>query len=295
MSVNAPTFYAQQFATNIALLLQQKGSRLRMAVTEKSYVGEQASPVDQVGAVEMQEVVGRFAQMGRIDATLDRRWVLPSSFDLPQLIDSFDLLKMIVDPKSSYVENAVNAAGRQFDRLIIAAATGTCQTGKTGSTGTVLPAGQKVSISFGAGGNTNLTVAKLKETVRLMLANEVDLATDPLFMPLTASQHDSLLNEIQVVNKDYNRDAVLVEGKITRFMGINFLHTELLTTSAASTRVVPCWAKSGMHLGIWGDIQTDVAQRKDIQSLPWQVYVKMTAGATRIEEKKVVQVTCYEA
>ena len=98
MSVNTPTHYVQQYSTNVNLLLQQKGSKLRGAVTMGSYVGKQASPVDQIGSITAQRVTSRFAPMGRVDAPTDRRWVFPIDFDLPQLIDHFDKLRLITDP-----------------------------------------------------------------------------------------------------------------------------------------------------------------------------------------------------
>src|SRR5688572_14457205 len=118
MGANIPGHYVKQYATNIMLLLQQQGSRLRGKVTEGSYQGEQASPVDQMGPVEMQEVTTRFAPMGRIDPDVDRRWIFPLSYDLPQLIDRFDVLKTLQNPKSKYAQNAANAAGRRMDRTI---------------------------------------------------------------------------------------------------------------------------------------------------------------------------------
>jgi hypothetical protein len=293
MSVNLASLYAQQYATNIMLLLQQKGSRLRGKVAEKTgYTGEQASPVDQVASVEMQPVTTRFGAMGRVDANVDRRWVAPSSFDLPQLIDTFDKLKMLTDPKSSYVENAVYAAGRQMDRLIITAFFGTSLTGKTGTTSTTFPSTQQVAVNFGASANTGLTVAKLREAKRILMANEVDLENDPIYCAVTATQHDNLLAEAQVISQDYNDGLVLKEGKIQRFLGFDFVHTELLALDTNSYRRVPCWSKSGMHLGIWGDVTTDVDRRKDLQGLPWQIYVYLTAGSCRTEEKKVVEVKC---
>src|SRR3990172_3027788 len=119
MSLNIPDHYTISFSTNVMLLLQEKGSKLRGTVTEGSYTGKQASPVDQIGAVEMQDVTNRFAPMGRVDAAVDRRWVTPSDFDLPQMIDSFDKLRLLTDPESSYTQNAVLAPGRKIDRLII--------------------------------------------------------------------------------------------------------------------------------------------------------------------------------
>lgn len=291
MSANIPTHFVQQYASNIALLLQQRGSKLRQYVQTGSHVGKQASVVDQIGAVEMTSIVSgtRFQAMGRTDATMDRRWVFPSDFDLPQLIDSFDKLRLLQDPASAYVQNAVFAAGRKMDDLIIDAAFGTAKTGEAGATNTAFPAGQIVSAVTGG-----LTVSKLREAKKILMANEVDLESDPITAIVTAKQHDDLLAEAQVISTDFNDKPVLVEGKITRFLGINIVHSERLDVDGDLKRMIPVFAKSGMYLGLWNDITTDVSQRKDLQGLPWQAYVYMTAGATRLEEKKVVQIKCVE-
>lgn len=294
MSLNLPNHYAQQYATNIELLLQQKGSKLRGLVDSGSYIGEQASPVDQIDKVEMQEVTGRFEAMGRVDADTDRRWVLPLDFDLPQMIDAFDKLRLLTDPQSIYVQNAVHAAGRKMDDVIIDAFFGTAKTGKTGSTSTTFPAGQQVAVNHGASGNTGLTVAKLREARRLLRAAEVDLDMEPITCVVTAKQEDNLLAEAQVISLDFNDKPVLVDGKLKSFLGINFVHCERLDTDGSSYRRVPVFAKSGMHLGLWNDITTDISQRKDIKGLPWQSYVYMTIGATRLEEEKVVEIKCAE-
>lgn len=297
MSINLPTHYVQQYSTNIALLLQQKGSKLRNAVSVGSYTGKAASPVDQIGKIEMQSVTSRFAAMGRVDAPTDRRWVYPSDFDLPQLIDSFDKLRLITDPSSSYVQNAVMAAGRQFDRLICTAFTGTAKTGETGSTSTSFTAGNEVDVAVG-GANSKLNVAKLREAKRLMMANHVDFDMEEAFVGITAADHDALLGEIQVVSRDFNGgQAVLRDGKIMEFMGFKFIHCELIETVLAGTNEVtlPVWVKSGMHLGMWNDIDNSVSIRHDLQGEPWQLYTKMTAGATRLEENKVYAIESYRA
>jgi len=296
VSINIPTFYSQQYATNIELLLQQMGSRFRGAVMSKSYVGKAAQVVDQIGQVAAQKVIGRFSPMGRIDAPTDARWVYPVDYDLPQLVDSFDLLKMIVDPKSSLVQNAVYAMGRAQDDEIIAAFHGTAKTGSDGSTSTTLPSTQVVGVAQGAASAVGLTVAKLREAKRILMANEVDFERDPIYIGVKATQHDNLLAETQVINLDYNEKPVLVEGKITRFLGMEFIHSERLlsgTDDAAGTSVaVPVWAKSGMHLGLWEDIKTSTSIRNDIQGEPFQAYCKESIGATRTQEKKVVKIWC---
>ena len=297
MSANLPTHFVQQYSTNIQLLLQTKGGKFGQRVMRGTHVGKAATPVDQFGAVEMQPVTSRFAPMGRVDAATDRRWVYPLDFDLPQLIDSFDKLKMITDPSSMYVQNAVNAALRQQDRLILAAFTGTAKTGETGATSTIFTAANEVDVAVG-GANSKLNVAKIKAVKELMEGNDVDFETEEVFIGITAADHASLLNEIQVISSDFNSGApILQQGRVVEFLGFKLVQSQLVETVLAGTNEVtlPVWCKSGMHWGIWDEMKTDVSQRKDLQGLPWQVYLTMSAGATRLEEKKVYAIESYRA
>jgi hypothetical protein len=297
VSINLNQLYGQQFANNIALLLQQRGSKLSDKVTVGYYQGKQASPVDQLGAVAAQRVTDRFAPMLRTDAPVDRRWVFPNDYDLDQLIDRFDKLRMLTDPTSAYVQNGVSGMNRAKDDEIIAAFFGTAKTGEAGATSTTFPSSQVVGVNTGGTGST-LSVAKLREARRILLANEVDLDMDPIYAAISSRDSDALLNEVQVTSSDFNGDKpVLTEGKVTRFLGINFVYVERPAMTATATddqsgtsRQVPVWAKSGMHLGIWNDTTTDVSQRNDLRGLPYQAYVYGTFGATRLEEKKIVKI-----
>lgn len=298
MSINLPSHYVIQYSSNINLLLQEKGSKLRPYVTEGSYVGKQASPVDQFGAIEMQSVTSRFAAMGRVDAAVDRRWVFPSDYDLPQLIDTFDKLRLLTDPESTYVQNAVFAAGRQIDRLILLATTGTAKTGEAGATSTSFTAGNEVDVATG-GANSRLNVAKLLALQELMLANSVDFMNEEIVIPLTAKDNSALLNEIQIISSDFNGGdkPVLKDGRVVRFLGMSFVYCQLTETVMAGTNevTIPAWVRSGMHLGVWNDLTTSISRRNDLQGEPWQAYVYMTAGATRLEENKVYSIESYRA
>ena len=298
MSLNLPSHYVVSYSSNIQLLLQEKGSKLRSCVTEGHYVGKQASPVDQVGAVEMTPVTQRFAPKGRTDAAVDRRWVFPSDFDLPQQIDSFDKLRLLTDPESVYVTNAVYAAGRKMDALIITAFLATAKTGVDGTTSTSFTAGNEVDVAVG-GSNSVLNVAKLLQVKRIMRANHVDFEMDPVYCALTARDEEGLLNEIQIISSDFNgQDApVMRDGKISRFLGIDFVYCEQTEVTGAGTNEcnIPVWAKSGMHLGIWNDVETSITRRYDLQGNPWEAYLYLTIGATRIEENKVYNIESYRA
>ncbi len=299
--VNVPSHYFTEFARNIDFLVQQKDSRLSGLVQTGNHSGEKASPVDQIGKIEMQDVTDRFAPIGRVDSPLSRRWVFPISSDLPQLLDTFDALKLLLDPKSQYVQNAVMAANRRKDRHIISnffadAATGV-NAGTTETFGTTVTtsAGQNVSVSIG-GTTSGMNVAKLKEGKRRLMEADVDLDTEEVYCAITANEHDDLLNEIQVISTDFNDKPVLVDGKVTRFLGVRFIHTQLLTTgtddAAGTSTQVPMWVKRGMYFGNWQTQTTDISQRKDLKGLPWQAYVMMTGGATRLEKERVIRIWC---
>lgn len=293
MSVNIPIHYARQYADTLMLLLQQRGSKLRPCVTEKSdYKGEQASPVDQMGSVEMQEVNTRFESMGRVDADFDRRWVFPKSYDLPQLIDSFDLIKTITDPKGQYMQNAIFAAGRRIDRSIISGMANANKTGKDGSTTTSFLAANVVGVQEGASVDTGLTVPKLIKAKEILMGNNID-ENEQYFIGITAKENSSLLRESQVISLDYNERPVLVDGKVKSFMGFTFIHSELFgETLSSGYHQCLAWAKSGVHLALWQDVRTDIAQRKDLKGLPWQLYLWLTLDACRLEEKRVVNIKC---
>lgn len=300
MTIYAPTFYAQEFANQCVLLSQQKTSRLQMAVmTGTGHRGEQASPVDQVGLIEAQEKTERFAPMPRTDAPTDRRWVLPRTWDINQNYDKHDLIRQIQDPRSALAQAALAAMGRRKDLTILDGLLNTNQTGKSGTTATTFLAGNVVSVS--TGGTASLfNVAKLRKAKQLLMANDVDVTEEELFVAVDSRAHDAMLAEVQATSKDYNeaRDGkpILKEGVIDRFLGFNFVWTERLLTfngtddAAGTSTPCPAWAKSGGYLGIWSDVNTRIDERPDLRGIPWQLYTDGTFGATRLEEKKIVKI-----
>ncbi len=295
MADNIASVYAVQYGTNISLLLQQKGSKLRQAVQTGSYKGKQSEVVTQYGATSARAVSTRYQPIVPVNTPNNRRWVFPEDYDWADLIDNFDKLRLLADPQSAYSQNGLYAMGRAIDDVIISGIFGTNKTGEAGGTNTTFDtANQQVAVNYAAAGNVGLTVDKLREARRILMENEVDLDAEPAYCAISAEQHDDLLGQLQVTNADFNTDApVLQDGKVTRFLGINFIHTERLPTSSGFRRC-PVWVPSGVHLGMWNDITSNVTQRRDLSSHPFQVYLMGTFGATRTEEKKVVDILCAE-
>ena len=291
MSDQISTAFVQQYSTNVGLLLQQRGSKLRDCVTVGSYTGKAAKAVEQIGSVTAQARTSRHSDTPLISTPHDARWVFPTDYEWADLIDDQDKLRMLIDPTSPYAINGAYALGRAMDQLIISAALGTAKTGENGTTNTSFAtATQQVTVG---GSPTGLTVAKLRSAKKILLGNEVDVEMDPLYIAVTAKQLDDLLGTTEVTSSDYNTVKALVQGQVDTFMGFKFIHTELLGVNGSSHRRVVAWAKSGIHLGMWNDINSKIDQRAD-KSYSTQVYVKGTFGATRTEEKKVVEILCAE-
>ena len=317
MSVNVNTAFVQQYSTNIMMLLQQTGSNLRNAVQSYSFVGKAASMAEQFGSVTPVRNQSRHSDTPLISTPQDKRWIYPNDYDWADLIDNQDRLRMLIDPAGPYTQAGVMAMGRAIDDEIIS---GFFNANNTGENGTVSTStlyaynsnSQSVPAVTGSTAASGLNIAKLRLAKRKLMEAYVDVDTDPLYCVISAKQHDDLLNEAQAISLDYNSKPVLVDGRIMSFMGFNFILSERIPggsgfntainpsiTSAdsdgsyqtGSRWMVPVFAKSGMAIGMWNDIQASVDRRADKRN-SWQVYVTGTFGGARLEEKRCVLINC---
>ena len=319
MSYQVTTAQVQEYSTVVAMLLQQKGSRLRGAVENRQFFGKAATMMEQIGSVNPVFNQGRHTDTPLISTPQDRRWIYPIDADWAELVDNQDKLRLLIDPTGYYAQAGTMAMGRAQDDVIIAGHLGSNNTGETGTTATGLlsaynSGSQMVAATTGASAATGLNVAKLRAARKMLELADVDVDNDPLYMVVSAQQNDNLRNEAQMINLDYNTRPILVDGKITTYMGFNFIHSERIPGAAnfASTLslnsgltssdvdgnyvtgsrwIVPFWAKSGMCLGIWNDIQASVDRRPDKRN-SMQVYITETIGSARTEEKRCGLICC---
>lgn len=284
MSDQISTAFVQQYNTNVAHLLQQKGSKLRDSVMTSTATGKAAKAIEQVGAVNAVKRTTRHSDTPLISTPHDARWAFPVDYEWADLIDDQDKVRMLIDPQSPYAVNGAYALGRAIDDEILGAFFATSKTGENGTTDETFSTDQDVAID----GTTNLTIDQLLEGKRILMQNEVDLDNDQIFMAVTAAQHEDLLGMTQIQTIDSNATKVLVDGRVRSFLGINFITTERIPGSA-DPYPLPMWAKSGMALCVWNDITTKISERED-KSYATQVYCKATVGATRLESGKVVRI-----
>jgi len=286
MSVQITTAFSQQFSTNVALLSQQRGSALRGAVREESVTGEKAF-FDQVGSVAAVKRTSRHGDTPLVETPHSRRQVTLETYEWADLIDDADKVRMLIDPTSTYAQAAAAAMNRAVDDEIIAAATGSSKTGKSGSTSTDLPAGNII-----AHGSADMTVAKLLSAKEIMDSADIDPSI-PRHIAVGPAQISALLNTTEVKSSDFNTVRALARGELNSFLGFTFHMTNRLAV-ASDIRTCFAWAQDGVMLAVGKDVMSRIEERAD-KSYSTQVYYCQSIGSTRMEESKVVSILCDES
>ena len=293
--INIPVHYWEEYKDNVKHLLQYEGTKFRKAVTEATYNSDGASAVDQYGSTEMNEVTTRFEPMPRIDRELDRVWIYPKDYDHPELVDRFDLLRLLRDPKSTLVEGAVKAAKRRMDDTISGAFFADVKSGTDGTTtDTFDTTNHRVDAAIGASGDTGMNIEKVLEAAKIMQNLEIDFDEEEAWIAITPTQENDLLRQQQVINDDYGPLGMQAEGGKVKKLGYFNVICSTKVPSNASYRLCPAWVKSGMHLGVWSDMKVEHDTRPDIRSIPYQIYTTQSIGATRLEAGRVIQIECTE-
>ena len=292
MSSQITTAFVQQYSANLQHLSQQKGSRLRGVVRVEAVRGKQAF-FDQIGSQSASVRSTRAADTLLNDTPHSRRMVTLADYEVADLIDDQDKLRMIVDPTSSYAQAQAFAIGRSMDDVIITAATGDSKTGETGGTTTSLPAGQKVAVNL-SGSSEGLTIGKLRQAKFILDNNDVDPSI-PRVMVVGPKQIQDLLESTNITSSDFNTVKALVQGEVNTFMGFNFItSTRLGHNSGTDVRTCFAYAVDGLTLAVAKDLTVRIDERPD-KGYAVQVYACMSIGGTRMEEEKVVEISCDES
>lgn len=295
MSKQIDTALVQSYHSNIeAGMIQQKNARLWPNVRQETQNSEY-DYFDRIGATKAQRKTSRHGDTPLVETPHDRRRIGLNDYNWADLIDKSDRLRMLADPTSSYVMNAIMAMNRAKDDEIIAAATGPAFTGKNGETTVTFPGTQQIAVNFAypaAGGNTNLTLDKLLKAKDMLGVKEAYEDGDELIAAISQSQMTSLLRTTEIKNVDYNSVKSLVNGEVDTFMGFKFIRLEALLKTG-NIRSALFYVKNGILGSSGEDVMTQVTPRAD-KNYSTQVYVEMSIGATRMYEEKVIECLCDE-
>ncbi len=294
------TWRIEQFSSNVEMLLQDQGGKLRNCVSVKAgYRGKGARPVKQWGESEANEVTERKGDTPDNAVPTDARWIYPSSIDWGHLIDEFDELMVDTSPQSEMVMAGVNAIRRKEDNKILQSFFAAAMTGESGGTSTAWDTANTVATSVG-GSNTGLNQAKIRGGLEKLMGNEADpFGPDQVYMAIGEAEWNALFGETTTTSKDFISGSPIETGKLPNLYGVNFVpfsESRLTANGLTSTNALdlPMWIKSGMHFGIWADRQVDILKRDDKKGAP-HPYIKQTVGVTRTQEPKVVKIKCYRA
>jgi hypothetical protein len=289
MSFEITTAFVKQYGDNIEVMSQQKGSKLRSSVGLKTGIRGKEYFHDQVAATAARKRTNRHADTPLISTPHRRRKLFLYDFDWADLIDDLDKVKMLADPTSPYAINAAYAMGRSMDDEIIACANATAYTGVDGATSTPFDTTNNQILH----GSVGMSVAKLLLTKRKLDVSE-DTETKRHIL-VSAAEVADLLNEAEVKSADYNTVKALAMGQINTFIGFDFHQTERLSySSSTGIRLCLAWIEDGILLGIGVDIEAVISRRAD-KNNAYQPYYKMSIGATRTDERKVVEIGTYHA
>ena len=291
MSSQITTSFVEQYSSNVNLLSQQMGSKLRSSVDEESVVGKNAffEQIDSTAAVLR---TSRHGDTPQIDTPHSRRRVSLADYEWGDLIDDSDKIRALVNPTSAYARNAAAAMNRAMDDVIITAMNASASTGVAGGTSTALPSTQKFATSDQSDG---LTVAKLLAAKKKFDDNDID-PSRKRYIVCGPQQISDLLNTTEVKSSDYNTVKALAQGDINSFLGFEFIMSTRLSMDATNTddRLVFAYTNDAIKLAIGSDIKANISERAD-KSYSTQVYYAMSLGAVRMEEKAVYQIPCHEA
>jgi len=309
MSQEITEAFVQQYGANVMHLSQQKGSLLQEAVRMESQKGKSRF-FDRMGSVAAVVRSGRHSSTPQIDTPHSRRMVTLVDYEWADLVDDQDKIRMLIDPTSEYALAAAWAFGRSKDDVIISAAFGSAYSGETGTTTVTHPNSQKYAANDGIS-FTNLNVRSLRAVRKILRGNNVDKSI-PMYIACSSDQISAMLGQTEVTSADYNSVKALVQGEVDSFMGFKFIEINRLNVTSSTTataasgvvgagvaltgtnRAVIAWAKDGLLLSVGEDYVSKISERPD-KGYSTQVYGRMSIGATRMEEEKVVEIICKEA
>lgn len=300
MSVNIDTVFVQKFRSDISTLAAQMTSKLEGAVMKEPVTGTSVW-YDQIGHAEAQEKTTRNGDTPITDIPYARRLIHIRDYEIHELIDRKDPMKMLAGPVPKVASILVGAMKRKMDLTITTGMLDTALTGKDGTTPVAFPAAQQVAVNnwdFGAGsGNIGLTISKLISARTILKKNQVleDDTMNELYCAVTATQIGNLLATTEATSAEYAEVKALVRGDIDTFMGFKFIELApaLLPVDGSGYRRVLCWQRAGVFLGMQEEVTSDIGPRRD-KSNATQASCTGGWGAARVEEARVVEIKCQE-
>jgi len=284
MSFSIPQSFVDQFSANVRLLAEQRTSRL-LPTIETEDVNAESFSRDRIGMTKdaASETTDRHGDTPLDNTPHSRRWGFIRDYDVADLIDRQDRIRLLIDPQSSYTIKHAGTMGRTMDDEIIRAMRGAAATGRDGAGSQSLPADQKI-----AHGGTGMTLTKLITAKEKLDAAEIDPML-PRYMAVNSRAISQLLEDEKLTSADYNTVRALQRGTLDEFMGFTFVRLERLPNDGSGNTFGLAYASLGTVLGIAARPSPIAAPRPD-KRMAQQLYTWGSWGGVRVEDEMVVEV-----
>ena len=305
MPFTAEEHHVLQFSQNVDLLSQQQMSKLETACTLETFYGEGAEAIKQYGETEFGDLSDPTGDTVFDSIGKDSRWVFPADKKNALPSTREDWLRMISDPVSPLVRGQSAALSRLKDAYVLKGLSADAQTGKYDALVTTpLPGSQILT-------PTAFTLGDIKDAIQLLEDQDTYVPGDETIVVLPASFARVLQDDPEFTSSDFftsqvfsggNQGNAMYTNKLQGFldcrwvvMSDKFLSSSLVQTVAGEdlSATAFVYRKSGVCLGMWNKDGNQVFSRVDERpdkNYTLQVYSKLTLGATRTEEAKVVKI-----
>jgi len=276
--------FIEAYKANVIQLAQQTFAKIRPYVSEEAGTGE-AFNHERLAATDAIEKTAQRHPTDLIDDVWDRRVTTPRTFTHALTIEHEDKVQMLADPESAYTTNQAMAMARQYDDLIIEAATGDALDGD--GTPVVFPAGQVVGDGLSPISFDMMTAVQEK-----FLSNEIDMDI-PKICLVGPTQVRKLLQLTEQTSADYVSTQALQKlsayGIVPNWMGFTWIMTNRLLIPAVGELSCLAFTSKALSLVINQDIFTRVGERADL-SYMIQIFSQFTAGCSRIIDEEIVHI-----
>jgi hypothetical protein len=283
MAITISNAFINEYRNLVIHLAQQSQTLIRPHVTEVSSSGETYS-WDRLGATDALEKTGRRVDTPYVDDDWSRRLAVPRTFNHNMTFEHEDKVQMIIDPQGPYARNQAMAMARQYDDLVIEAATGDALDGD-GSTLHPFPPTQVVG-----DGTVAINFQSVIEVQEKFLENEIPM-DQPKVMVVSPSQVKTLMNLTQATSADYVQVKALQQlsatGIVVGWMGFTWIVSNRLLHPNANETSCLAMTTSAIGLAVNENMLIRIGEDPS-KSYMNQVFAQFTAGAVRIEDEQIV-------
>ena len=315
--------FANDYSKSIELLVTTPTGAFDGKVAEGSINGAEDLYWEQLGGAVENEITESNGQQTYRNLEHFRRKVFTADYELPLMLDKRDEMRAAVDFKSSYVQRTVEAYKRSRDIECIKGNFQDAFTGKNGTTATAFDFANQ-TVAVGTGAASGFTTAGMTKEKLIAARSKLKIAGWDLSMPrytpymvMSQTELDNLIALTETQSRDYSDLMSLSSGEISKWMGFEFIFTEMVPwvttagtnvhlqwdedatkgvrkpTDVDSTGTRGCFAYVKDNIGCYSqeNFNTEAGKIERFR-YNWGLYAAWSHGAVRRQEDGSVFVPC---